>query len=171
VSIDRRFTKKGGTPNHRVKKVFRGANSINLDSKGRIAVPAKYRQGIVESTSSHMIITCDPYDNCLLIFPLEHWGNTETYLQSLSNSKPLHRRLKRIMLAHATEVDMDANGRLLIPSVLRERAQLQKEVMLIGDVKKFQLWDEALWHKQAEEDMAVMSGDDQDSDELQDFSY
>jgi len=151
--------------------VFRGANSINLDSKGRIAVPAKYRQCITESTASHMIITCDPYDNCLLIFTLEHWENTEADLQSLSNSKPLHRRLKRIMLSHATEVDMDANGRLLIPGVLRERAKLQKELMLIGHGKTFQLWDEIQWHKLVEEDMAVMSSDELDSDDLPDLYY
>lgn len=151
--------------------MFRGANSINLDSKGRIAVPAKYRRCIAESTASHMIITCDPYDNCLLIFTLEHWESTETDLQSLSNSKPLHRRLKRIMLSHATEVDMDANGRLLIPGVLRERAKLQKDVMLIGHGKTFQLWDENQWHQLVEEDMAVMSSDELDSDDLPDLYY
>ena len=151
--------------------MFRGANSINLDSKGRIAVPAKYRQCITESTASHMIITCDPYDNCLLIFTLEHWETTEADLQSLSNSKPLHRRLKRIMLSHATEVDMDANGRLLIPGVLRERAKLQKDVMLVGHGKTFQLWDETQWHQLVEEDMAVMSSDELDSDDLPDLYY
>ena len=151
--------------------MFRGANSINLDSKGRIAIPAKYRQGIIESAASHMIITCDPYDNCLLLFALEHWETTESDLQSLSNSKPLHRRLKRIMLSHASEVDMDANGRLLIPNVLRERAKLQKEVMLIGQGKTFQLWDENHWHKLAEEDMSVMSSDELDSDDLPDLYY
>ncbi len=151
--------------------MFRGANSINLDSKGRIAIPAKYRQCITESTASHMIITCDPYDNCLLIFTLEHWESTEADLQSLSNSKPLHRRLRRIMLSHATEVDMDANGRLLIPSVLRDRATLQKDVMLIGQGKTFQLWDESQWHKLVEEDMAVMSSEELDSDELPDLYY
>lgn len=151
--------------------MFRGANSINLDSKGRIAIPAKYRQRITESAASHMIITCDPYDNCLLIFTLEHWENTESDLQSLSNSKPLHRRLKRIMLSHATEVDMDANGRLLIPSVLRERAQLQKDVMLVGQGKTFQLWNDSSWSQLVEEDMAVMSSDELDSDELPDLYY
>lgn len=151
--------------------MFRGANSISLDSKGRIAVPAKYRQCITESTASHMIITCDPYDNCLLIFTLEHWESTEADLQSLSNSKPLHRRLKRIMLSHATEVDMDPNGRLLVPGVLRERAKLQKDVMLIGHGKTFQLWDVNQWHKLAEEDMAVMSSDELDSDDLPDLYY
>jgi len=151
--------------------VFRGANSINLDSKGRIAIPAKYRSCISESCESHLIITCDPYDNCLLIFTLEHWETTEADLQSLSNSKPLHRRLKRIMLSHATEVDMDGSGRLLIPSVLRERSSLKKEVMLIGHGKTFQLWDESRWHQLVEQDMQVMSSDELDSDQLPDLYY
>ena len=151
--------------------MFRGANSINLDSKGRIAVPAKYRQCIIESAASHMIITFDPYDNCLLIFTLEHWESTEADLQALSNSKPLHRRLKRTMLSHATEVDMDANGRLLIPSVLREKVELKKDVMLIGQGKTFQLWDEASWGELVDEDRSVLSGDDLDSDDLPDLYY
>jgi len=151
--------------------VFRGANSINLDSKGRIAIPAKYRSCITESCESHLIITCDPYDNCLLIFTLEHWATTEADLQSLSNSKPLHRRLKRIMLSHATEVDMDGSGRLLIPSVLRERSNLKKEVMLIGHGNTFQLWNESVWHQLVEQDMQVMSSDDLDSNELPDLYY
>ena len=151
--------------------MFRGANSINLDSKGRIAIPAKYRSCITESCESHLIITCDPYDNCLLIFTLEHWATTEADLQSLSNSKPLHRRLKRIMLSHATEVDMDGSGRLLIPGVLRERSNLNKEVMLIGHGKTFQLWNESHWHQLVEQDMKVMSSDDLDSDQLPDLYY
>ncbi|MDQ7050786.1 MAG: division/cell wall cluster transcriptional repressor MraZ [Enterobacterales bacterium] len=151
--------------------MFRGANSINLDSKGRIAIPGKYRPSISESADCHLIITCDPYDNCLLIFSLADWEATEADLQSLSNSKPLHRRLKRIMLSHATEVDMDSNGRLLIPSVLRDRAKLKKDVMLIGQGKTFQLWDEANWKALVEEDMAVMSSDELDSDELPDLYY
>jgi MraZ protein len=151
--------------------VFRGANSINLDSKGRIAIPAKYRDGIVESAESHMIVTCDPYENCLLIFTLKHWESTEADLQALSNSKPLFRRLKRVMLAHATEVDMDASGRLLIPSVLRERANLSKASMLIGQGNTFQLWDEAEWNGLMQKDLEVLRSDEVDSDELPDLYY
>jgi len=151
--------------------LFRGANSINLDSKGRIAIPAKYRDDILSSCHSHMIITCDPYDNCLLIFTLQHWEATEASLQSLSNSKPLHRRLKRIMLAHATEVDMDSSGRLLIPGVLRERANLNKEVMLIGQGKTFQLWNEVEWNRLTQEDLEVLSSDELDANELPDLYY
>ncbi|PHS18166.1 MAG: cell division/cell wall cluster transcriptional repressor MraZ [Kangiella sp.] len=154
-----------------MKKVFRGANSINLDSKGRIAVPAKYRPVISESSNSHLIITCDPYDTCLLIFTLEDWENTEADLQALSNKKRNHRRLKRIMLSHATEVDMDANGRLLIPSVLRERAGLVKEVMLTGNGKTFQLWDKGRWDRLAEEDMAVLTDEELNSDDLPDLYF
>ena len=151
--------------------MFRGANSINLDSKGRIAIPAKYRDGINESAESHMIVTCDPYENCLLIFTLKHWETTEADLQALSNSKPLFRRLKRIMLAHATEVDMDANGRLLIPSVLRERANLNKESMLIGQGNTFQLWNENEWNSLMDEDISVLRSEDLDSNELPDLYY
>jgi len=75
------------------------------------------------------------------------------------------------MLSHATEVDMDSNGRLLIPSVLRDRAKLKKDVMLIGQGKTFQLWDEANWQTLVEEDMAVMSSDELDCEHLPDLYY
>jgi MraZ protein len=75
------------------------------------------------------------------------------------------------MLSHATEVDMDASGRLLIPSVLRERAKLSKDVMLIGQGKTFQLWDESSWHQLVEEDMTVLSSEELDSDDLPDLYY
>lgn len=151
--------------------MFSGANSINLDSKGRISVPAKYRGSIIDCAQSHMIITCDPYDNCLLIFTLGHWKETEKTLKGLSNSKPLNRRIKRVMQAPATDVDMDASGRLLIPGVLRERAGLTKEVMLVGLGDVFQLWDGTQWAAQAKEDLAVLSSDELDSSELPDLCY
>lgn len=151
--------------------MFRGANSINLDSKGRLAIPAKYRSGIIESAQSHMIITCDPYENCLLIFTLQHWEATEADLRALSNSKPLYRKLKRIMLANASEVDMDSSGRLLIPGLLREIACLNKESMLIGQGEIFQLWNETQWNNQMQEDLATLRSDELDPDDLPDLFY
>jgi len=151
--------------------VFRGANAINLDSKGRIAIPAKYRARIKESCDNQLVVTCDPYDNCLLIFTLDHWEATEQDLQGLSNSKPVHRKIKRIMLAHATEVDMDNSGRVLIPALLRERANLHKEVMLIGQGKTFQLWNETAWKELTEADWQDLTSSELDAEDLPDLYY
>lgn len=151
--------------------MFRGANSINVDSKGRIAIPAKYRDNILESCNSNMIMTCDPYENCLLIFTLDHWEKTEASLQALSNSNKAHRALRRIMLGFATEVDMDSNGRLLVPVVLRDRAKLTKEAMLVGQGKTFQLWNEAEWNRLTQQDFEILASDELDSSELPDLFY
>jgi MraZ protein len=75
------------------------------------------------------------------------------------------------MLAHATEVDMDSSGRLLIPSVLRERVNLDKSSMLIGQGNTFQLWNEAEWNSLMQEDLTVLRSDELDSDDLPDLFY
>jgi len=151
--------------------VFRGANSINLDSKSRIAIPAKYRDSIIDFAQSHMVITCDPYEKCLLVVPLPHWCELEEYLSSLSNSNEANRIIKHIMLGHATEVDMDASGRLLIPSILRERIGLVKEIRLNGEGKKFKLWDEAEWNRISDEGFATLSSGKFKPEDLPELVY
>jgi MraZ protein len=151
--------------------VFRGANSINLDSKGRIAIPAKYRDSIVDVTQSHMVVTCDPYEKCLLVFPLTHWCEVEKKLIGLSTSNEANRIIKHIMLGNATEVDMDASGRLLIPAILRERIGLEKAVRLNGEVNKFKLWDEAEWNRISDEGFATLASGKFNAEDLPELAY
>ena len=151
--------------------MFCGANSINLDSKGRIAIPAKYRPAIVESNRTNLTITCSPFDKCLLIFIEEQWESTKTQLNSLSDSRKEYRALKRIMLDLSDTVEMDANGRLLIPAVLRERINASKELMLIGQTNKFQLWNEVEWKQQTQKDFELLSDSNLDPDELPELHF
>jgi MraZ protein len=130
--------------------MFRGANKVTLDSKGRLAMPTRYRERIVERSNGRLIATVDRADRCLLIYPLPEWEEIELKLRRLPTLNPVARRLQRLMIGHATDLDLDANGRILIPPSLREYAQLNRTAMLIGQGNRFELWDEAQWNENRE---------------------
>lgn len=125
--------------------MFRGANKVTLDAKGRLAMPTRYRDRIVERSSGHLVATVDRSDRCLLIYPLPEWEEIERKLMRLPTLNPAVRRLQRLMVGHATELELDSHGRILIPPTLREYAALARDVVLIGQGSRFELWDEAHW--------------------------
>ena len=99
---------------------------------------------------SQLVITIDTDQPCLLIYPLPEWESIETKIEALPSFNPTTRRIQRLLIGHATEVEVDGNGRMLLSNPLREYAQLGKKVVLIGQGKKFELWDEALWQQRME---------------------
>jgi MraZ protein len=125
--------------------VFRGVNELSLDDKGRVAMPARYRELISQEAENEMVITIDTESRCLLMYPLSEWEKIERQIEALPSFNKAARRVQRLLIGHATEVTLDNNGRFLIPTPLREYAQLTKGVVLIGQGKKFELWDEAHW--------------------------
>jgi MraZ protein len=116
-----------------------------LDAKGRIVLPARYRDRLLEICQSQLIVTIDTDQPCLLIYPLPEWELIEEKIESLPSFNPTTRRIQRLLIGHATEVEVDTNGRMLLSNPLREYARLGKKVVLIGQGKKFELWDELLW--------------------------
>jgi len=130
--------------------LFRGVNKLNIDAKGRFAIPTRYRDRLQECCASQLIITVDT-DRCLLIYPLPVWQEIEAKLMALPSFQPTARRLQRLLVGHATEVEMDAQGRVLLPQPLREFAELDKHAMLIGQGSKLELWDETRWNGQCDE--------------------
>jgi MraZ protein len=106
--------------------MFRGANKVTLDAKGRLAMPTRYRERIVERSNGRLIATVDRADRCLLIYPLPEWEEIELKLRRLPTLNPLARRLQRLMIGHATDLDLDSSGRILIPPSLREYAALTR---------------------------------------------
>ncbi|MDU3882292.1 MAG: division/cell wall cluster transcriptional repressor MraZ [Escherichia coli] len=139
--------------------MFRGATLVNLDSKGRLSVPTRYREQLLENAAGQMVCTIDIHHPCLLLYPLPEWEIIEQKLSRLSS------------MSHASECQMDGAGRLLIAPVLRQHAGLTKEVMLVGQFNKFELWDETTWHQQVKEDIdaeQLATGDL--SERLQDLS-
>lgn len=151
--------------------MFRGATTINLDSKGRLAVPTRYRDLLIEEAQGHMVCTIDLHHPCLLLYPLPQWEVIEQKLSRLSSMNPAERRVQRLLLGHASECQMDGAGRLLIAGTLRQHAGLQKQVMLVGQFNKFELWDEETWYQQVRDDIeAEQSATEILSERLQDLS-
>ena len=128
--------------------MFRGITAINIDPKGRLAMPTRYREVLQDDCEGQLIITIDTEAQCLLIYPLPEWEVIERKIEALPSFNPAARRIQRLLMGHATEMQVDNSGRILIPPVLRDYAHIDKHVMLVGQGKKFELWSEALWEQQ-----------------------
>lgn len=126
--------------------MFRGINGINIDAKGRIVVPTRYRERLQESRSC-IVLTIDTEERCLLLYPLTAWEDIESRIAQLPSFNPAARRIQRLLIGHATEAELDSHGRILLPPLLREYAGLGKHAMLVGQGKKFELWDDAHWQE------------------------
>jgi MraZ protein len=131
--------------------MFRGANQVTLDAKGRLAMPTRYRERIAERSDGRLVATVDRSDRCLLIYPLPEWEEIELKLRRLPTLNPIARRLQRLMIGHASDLELDASGRILIPPNLRDYAGLTRDAMLIGQGNRFELWDEAQWNANREQ--------------------
>lgn len=129
---------------------FRGISAGNIDAKGRIAVPKRYRQVIADEAQSRMVATIDTEATCLLLYTFPEWELIEQKIETLSSFNPVTRRIQRLLIGHATEMELDGQGRVLLPPLLREYAGLQKRVVMIGQGCKFELWDESHWQASRE---------------------
>ena len=118
--------------------MFRGVAQLTLDSKGRLAVPSRFRDALLTRASGHVVLTADS-DRCLLIYPLPDWEPIEKKLMSLSSFNAQIRELQRRLVGYAEDVVMDATGRILVPPALRRYAQLEKAVVLVGQGHKFDI--------------------------------
>ena len=126
---------------------FRGVNSVQLDDKSRMAIPTRYRKDLHTDNSGQMVVTIDTESTCLLLYPLSEWEEIEKKIEALPSFNVVARRIQRLLIGHATDVEMDSHGRILLSTPLREYADLQKSVMLVGQGKKFEIWNEANWYK------------------------
>jgi MraZ protein len=125
--------------------MFRGENPVTLDAKGRLAMPSRYRERLKERGNGLLIATINRSDRSLLIYPMADWEETEKRIMALPSFDEANRRVQMLMVGHATELEMDAQGRILIPPNLREYAGLTRDAVLIGQANRFELWDEAAW--------------------------
>jgi MraZ protein len=149
--------------------VFRGANAISLDAKGRLAMPSRYRDQLVSRCAGQLIVTIDAIDPCLCVYPLPEWELIEAKLRELASFREENRRLQRLLIGNAVDIELDASGRFLVPPRLREYAKLDKRAMLVGQINKFQLWDEDAWNAVSEADMAAIKQPGALSDDLRDL--
>lgn len=125
--------------------MFRGISYITVDTKGRLAMPAKYRDELMTANRGQLMVTVDHKETCLLIYPMDQWLRLEESLNRLPNVNSRIRNMQRLLVGHASELELDAQGRVLLPAPLREYAKLEKQAVLIGQLNKFELWDAQTW--------------------------
>lgn len=129
--------------------MFRGVTIVNLDAKGRLAIPSRHRERLDELSGSRLIVTVDR-DRCLLLYPEPEWVTIERQFAALPALDPTARALQRLYVGNAQEVDIDPQGRILLPRYLREFAALNKRVAIVGQGVKLELWDEPTWQARTE---------------------
>ena len=131
--------------------MFRGINTINLDVKGRMAMPARYREQLLSHCSGHLVVTIDTNHRCLLRYSLSEWEVIERQIEALSSFDAMSQRVKHLLIGHANDLELDGSGRILLPQELRQYEQLEKHVCLIGQGKKLETWSQANWNQQRDQ--------------------
>jgi len=134
--------------------MFRGVQHINMDAKGRLAMPARQREPLLAHCNGQLVATIDTQSRCLFIYPLPEWEKIERDIQELPALNPAVKRFQRLVIGYATDLELDSNGRLLLPAPLRDYAQLEKKLVLVGQGKKLELWAEDLWMAEREQALA-----------------
>ena len=146
--------------------MFRGVQHINMDAKGRLAMPARQREPLLSRCEGQIVVTIDTQSSCLVIYPLPEWERIESDIQNLPALKPAVKRFQRLMLGYATDLELDSSGRMLLPSSLRDYAQLEKKLVLVGQGNKLELWAEELWLREREQALLDSAADAELPDEL-----
>lgn len=147
--------------------MFRGATSLNLDAKGRLAVPAKHRDALQVLCAGSLVLTAHPH-RCLLMYPQPDWEPIQAKVMSLSSFDRQSSALQRLLVGFAEDIELDASGRILVSPVLREFAGLEKQAMLVGQGSHFELWSMEAWKAQLEK--AIANDDMALPSELEGFS-
>ncbi len=135
-----------------------------------MAIPARYRDRITAHCAGQLVATIDTEERCLLLYPLAEWEEIQEKIEALPSFNPAARRIQRLLIGHATDLDMDTNGRLLLPAPLREYAGLDKKIILLGQGNKFEIWSESRWLATREEYLAEAEGGQELPDELRNLS-
>ena len=131
--------------------MYRGCSKISIDSKGRLAVPSRYRALILEQAQNNLVITLNPLDRSLYLYPLPEWEIIEDKLAALSDFDKQSRRTKQMMRGYANDCQLDSQGRILIPKELRGHAELSRQAIILGQGNKFEIWNEKTWEKQRDD--------------------
>lgn len=126
--------------------MYLGSDVINMDAKGRFSVPTRIRDNLQTECGGRLVITAHPKERCLLVYPEPRWETLLQEIQTLPNLSDSAVRLQRLLIGYACQLEMDGNGRLLLPPTLRHYASLEKKLMLVGQGQKLELWSEDGWN-------------------------
>jgi MraZ protein len=130
--------------------LFQGATAQVLDAKGRLAVPTRHRDTLNSASGGKLVLTGHP-DGCLLLYPGLVFEAMRGRLMEVGDNDPKVAAWKRVLVGMAEEQEPDAQGRVLVSSVLRGYAAVEKQIMLVGQGNRFEVWSEAYWAKQLEQ--------------------
>ena len=146
--------------------MFKGISNLSIDSKGRASMPNRYRDSFCTRETNmtnkefKLVITADR-DKCLLIYTHNNWQIIEKKLSNLPSYNKEARFIQRLLIGHATESEIDTQGRFLIPTPLRDYAEIQKKIVLLGQGSKFEIWSENIWNKNMKNWLKNESNDDE----------
>lgn len=125
--------------------MFLGRHNYNLDEKGRLALPARYRDEVRDG-----VVITRGFDNCLLVYPMAAWAPLAERVSALSIGDPDVRLLRRMLFANATDLMLDRQGRILVPAELRAHAGLEREAVVVGMHSFIEIWSPSGWAAQDE---------------------
>lgn len=128
--------------------MYRGSSQLVLDGKGRLSIPAKHRERLAAQSGGNLMLTLDPTQGCLLLYPLPEWEIVERQINALPSMDQIGRQLKTVVVGSAEEVELDSAGRILVGLMLRKYAQLDKEVVMVGQGNKLAIWSADGWKAQ-----------------------
>ena len=131
---------------------FHGATVVTLDAKGRLAIPTRHRDALLENSRT-LVLTAHP-DGCVILYPEADWEPVRAQVQNFPSFHPQASWWKRLLLGFEEHVVPDGSGRLLVSGALRQHAQLQRDAMLVGQGGYFELWDAALWNSKLTQALA-----------------
>lgn len=142
--------------------MFRGQFEHTMDAKGRISLPARFREVLTELSSSpenaERVILTRTFQKCLVLYPLEQWMNFEEKVRQLPQFDPRVQQLKRVYIAGAIECSLDSHGRVLVPQSMREFAGFDRELVWIGQLDTMELWSKGRWDAALDEAMQDPTG-------------
>lgn len=157
--------------------MFRGSVTVNLDEKGRIAIPSRYREKVQKASKGELVVSIAVTSrgvgmtDCLWIYPLTEWEVFETKLKNLRSSSEKISDFKRFVVGSAFDCEMDSQGRIMIPEKIRKFANLtDKRMVLAGNIDRLELWNEEVWNAKEEQLKINYDEDDKDLDILEELS-
>lgn len=130
---------------------FLGSHALSMDTKGRLAIPARVREDLDASSGGRIVLTAHTEERCVLVYPEPQWQELLPKIEALPNFNKMARRAQRLLIGFATPLELDGAGRILVPPTLREYAGLEKKLLLIGQGKKLELWSEERWMRWLDE--------------------
>ena len=129
---------------------LRGIVDVRLDERGRMAIPGRYRDAFADGDAGRAVVTIDRQERCLLVYPTAEWALVQEALKALHNASNRVRKVQRMLIGFAFDIEIDRQGRLLIPPKLREYSGIERKAVLLGQLNKLELWSVEGWQQNME---------------------